>query len=135
MEPTRTVVPVAGGATSIWETPNSSSAVGAVTITLTQQDDNAEKDGDQSPRAETHGEKYGLGAAGQQRAVRFTAAYSDGQGASGALGGVAVIFNDHGQEVDLLQAASEAAPLRHDSSCVVWNFKKEKRNQKESLKC
>lgn len=67
------MVPVARGA-DIWETPNSSSAMGTVTITpplaskttsaLTQQDDNAEKDGDQSPRAETHGEKYGLGAAG-----------------------------------------------------------------------
>lgn len=33
------------------------------TLALTQQDDDAEKDGDQSPRAETHGEKYGLGAA------------------------------------------------------------------------
>lgn len=34
------------------------------TSALTQQDDDAEKDGDQSPRAESHGEKYGLGAAG-----------------------------------------------------------------------
>lgn len=58
--------------TDIWETQNASSTVGAIniltlkllaskkTLALTQQDDDAEKDGDQSPRAETHREKDGL---------------------------------------------------------------------------
>lgn len=86
---------------------------------LTQQDDDAQQDGDERPRAEAHRQEDGLGAARQQRAVRLAATHPDGQRARAALRRVAVIFDHHRQQVDLLQAPPEATALGHDSSCVV----------------
>jgi len=87
---------------------------------LTEQDDDAEEDGDQRSGAEAHGEEDGLGAAGEQRAVGLAAAHAHGQGAGAALRGVAVVVDHHGDQVDLLQAPPEAAPLGHDARRVVW---------------
>lgn len=86
---------------------------------LTQQDDDAQQDGDERPRAEAHRQEDGLGAARQQRAVRLAAAHPDGQRARAALGRVAVVLDHHRQQVDLLQAPPEAAALGHDSRRVV----------------
>lgn len=91
------------------------------TAALTEQDDDAEEDGDQGAGAEAHGEEDGLGAAGQHRAVGLAAAHADGQGARAALGRVAVVLDHHGEEVDLLRSPPEAAPPGHDSSRVIWN--------------
>lgn len=85
----------------------------------TQQDDDAQQDGDERPRAEAHRQEDGLGAARQQRAVRLAATHPDGQRARAALGRVAVVVDHHRQQVDLLQAPPEAAALGHDSGRVV----------------
>lgn len=66
---------------------------------LTQQDDDAEEDGDQCARAEAGGEQQGLGAAGLHVALAVACAHADGQRARAALNRVIIVWYHHRQEI------------------------------------
>ena len=65
----------------------------------TQQNNDAEENGDQGPGAEAGGEEQGLGAAGLHVALAVAGAHADGQRARAALDGVIVVGYHHGQQV------------------------------------
>lgn len=88
---------------------------------LTQENDDAGKDGDQRPRAQAGVQDVGLGIAGEQRAVHVTAAHLDGEGVGATHGRDSTVADHDGQEVQILLLSTEAsAPGVHPCGVVCW---------------
>ena len=86
---------------------------------LTQEDDDADEDGDEGARAEPHGQEDGLSAAGQERPVAIAGAHAHRQGPGAAQDGVANVLHHHGQQVEVLDPPAKTAPPGHHPRRVV----------------
>lgn len=81
---------------------------------LTQQDDDAQQDGNQSPRTETRRGEEGLALAHSDPAVALARTHPQRQGAGAAQGRLPVVPHHDGQLVQLLGQVVEAPPSGYD---------------------
>lgn len=88
---------------------------------LTQENDDAGKDGNQCPRAQASVQDVGLGIAGEQCTVHIAPTHLDGQGVGAAHGRDPTITDHNGQEVQILLLPTEAStPGVHPCCVVCW---------------
>lgn len=86
---------------------------------LTQQNDDAEENGDEGPSAEASRGQEGLCLAGPESAGPLAGAHPQREGAGPAELRLTTVPHLHGQLVQLLLRLTEASPLRHDARAVV----------------
>lgn len=91
---------------------------------LTQQDDDAQQDGNQSPRAETRRGEERLALAHPDPAVVLARAHPEGQGAGAAQGRLPTVPHHNGQLIQLLGQVVETPPPANDAGCAVYRMTK-----------
>lgn len=101
---------------------------------LTQQDDDAQQDGNQSPRAETRRGEERLALAHPDPAVALAWAHPQGQGAGAAQRRLPTVPHHNGQLVQLLGQVVETPPPGNDAGRAVCNERKMKENKTPWLK-
>lgn len=94
---------------------------------LTQQDDDAQQDGNQSPRTETRRGEERLALAHPDPAVALAWAHPQGQGAGAAQRRLPVVPHHDGQLVQFLGQVVETPPPGNDASRAVYNGKFKKK--------
>lgn len=91
---------------------------------LTQQDDDAQQDGNQSPRAETGRGEECFSLAHPDPAVALARAHPQSQGAGAAKRRLPTVPHHDGQLVQLLGQVVEAPPPGNDAGSAVCNEKR-----------
>lgn len=88
-------------------------------VRVTQQDEDAEQDGDESPGAEAGRGEEGLGSAGRwsEAALAWTHTQSEGGGAAECR--LSSVPHHHGQLMELLICPTEARAPGHDTRTAV----------------
>lgn len=94
---------------------------------LTQQDDDAQQDGNQGPRTETRRGEERLALAHPDPAVALARAHPQGQGAGATQRRLPVVPHHDGQLVQFLGQVVETPPPGNDASRAVYNGKLKKR--------
>lgn len=92
---------------------------------LTQQDDDAQQDGNQCPRAETRGGQERLALAHPDPAVALARAHPQGQGAGAAQRRLPAVPHDDGQLVQLLGQVVETPSPGNDAGRAVYDGEKQ----------
>lgn len=88
-------------------------------IFLTQQDDDAEENGNQCPCAEASREEQGLCITGLHVSSTVTGTYTYGQRASAALDWVVIVKYYDWQEIGTCLTTAISISSSHNSCCVI----------------
>lgn len=88
-------------------------------LLVTQQDEDAEQDGDKSPGAEAGGGQEGLGLAGRGSEAALARTYTQREGGGAAEHRLASIPHHHGQLMELLIGPTKAPAPGHDTRTAV----------------